>query len=270
MSDNIIYVFDFTIDVVDVSLVYAVVGLVFVAAGIVQVREMMHGKIRLKGHGEKIFTSYKRYSTSDVVRLTWPFGLASILSFVYVQSDLIMVKYIVGDSEAGFYNVAAVIYMSIMILPTVIYQKFFVSKYHRWASHNKGLLLTAYKKGNAIMLLLGVGVMIACVLSSDYIVVVLFGGQYEKSVYLVNILLVAVPFSFVAYSAGAVLVTKDNMKIKIKKMGVVAVINILLNVMLIPEYHAKGAAVATLISSMILLLLYLYAAQRNIFNGYAR
>lgn len=195
----------------------------------------------------------------------WPFGMASFFAFIYLQSDIIMVKYISGDIEAGYYNTAFVILTAILIFPSVLYSKFLMPKYHRWANHDKSKFYRAYKKGNLVMLLSGGMIMLIVVMFSYLFIPLLFGNEYILAIPLVNILSLSLPIYFVAYSVGATLITNEHMKLKIKLMGLVAVINIILNIILIPIYGAKGAAISTVISNIILLILYYITAENKVF-----
>ena len=57
------------------------------------------------------------------------------------------------------------------------------------------------------------------------------------------------------------------MKLKVKLMGVVALINIALNFVFIPMYGAVGAAVTTVFSNVVLLVFYYYATETIVFKN---
>ena len=59
-------------------------------------------------------------------------------------------------------------------------------------------------------------------------------------------------------------IIEDGMKIRI--MGFAALFNILMNVILIPKFDATGAAIATLITEIILLLSFYLVVNKFIFN----
>lgn len=100
---------------------------------------------------------------------------------------------------------------------------------------------------------------------STWAIPFVFGAEYQGSIPLMNILAITIPIYFVAYSVGATLVTKNHMILKVKLMGVTALFNIILNLLLIPHYYANGAAAATLISNTLLLILYYIVAQNKVF-----
>jgi len=219
----------------------------------------------LKGH-ELIENSLsKTPKIKEVFKEAWPFGLANLFAFIYVQSDIIMVKYIVGDIETGYYNVSYVILASILIIPTILFGKFLMPKYHRWANHNAKKFREIYLLSNKFMMFSGMCIMLIVYFSSDFIIPLIFGEEYLPSISLMKTLSFTLPISFMAYSVGATLVTKSHMKTKVILMGIVALSNIFLNIILIPIYGAKGAAFATILSNFILLVMYYFVAEKKVF-----
>ena len=55
------------------------------------------------------------------------------------------------------------------------------------------------------------------------------------------------------------------MRKKVKYMGIVALLNIILNIILIPVHGAIGAAITTVFSDIVLLLLYYTASKKYVF-----
>ena len=263
-----IYFISDTFSVITAAWVYAAVGILLFMMSVCRMSGIVgNANFRLSGHGErpqKMINSPKK--VRDVLIESWPFGLSSIFAFIYIQSDIIMIKYIVGDSEAGYYNVAFLLFIASTIFPSVLYSKFFLPKYHRWAYHDQRRFYENYKISNIMMLLSGLSVMIILLLTSNQLVPFVFGEEYKRSIFLTNIIALTIPLYFVIYSAGATLVTRNHMRSKVKLMGIVSLINILLNLFLIPKYQSAGAAVATLISNSALLVMYYLYAQHKVFN----
>ncbi len=259
------YLLDISLSVINVGYIYAIIGCVFALLGIYQLNKMSKGKFALKGHEQTQRKIVETPKIKDVFIEAWPFGLANLFAFIYVQSDIIMVKYISGDTETGYYNVSFVILSAILIIPTILFGKFLMPKYHRWANHDTDRFYRVYKQSNFIMLVTGSLIMIIVLLSSQFCIPIIFGREYIPSIVMMNILSITLPISFLAYSVGATLVTKEHMKLKVKLMGIIAFLNIVLNVFLIPHYGAKGAAISTVISNLLLLGLYYKAVNKQVF-----
>jgi O-antigen/teichoic acid export membrane protein len=263
----LIYIFAIKVNVTDVAWVYSFVSTLFIAAGVYQINLLKKGSFYLKGHGGKSVNGCIGFiKVRNVFSAAWPFGMASLFAFIYVQSDIIMVKYISGDIEAGYYSAAFFVLTAILIFPSVIYQKYLIPKYHRWANHNKKMLYNAYKKGNLYMALSGFVTMLFLLSISDFSIPFIFGAKYQNSVVLINILAMIIPVYFISFSVSATLMTGENIRRKVKYMGLTAAINIVLNYYLIGSLGARGAAFSTLLSYIILLLLYFSASQRYVFS----
>lgn len=262
---GVAYLTLYAMNPIDVAIIYSFVGVIFLVIGLFHISNFKKGTFKLKGHGKINWSHECIYSVKDVFQECWPFGMASFLAFIYVQSTIIMIKYLCNDTEAGYYNISFVILTSVMILPTVLYQKYLLPKYHRWANHDRDKFYLAYKKGNVAMLLSGFIIAIILFITSDWLIKFLFGSGYEPSSTPTRILAFSVPVYFLAYSIGATLVTQEHMQMKVKLMFFVAIVNIVLNYSLIPLFLSIGAAISTLISNMILLILYYIAAQSKVF-----
>lgn len=251
-----------------VALIYGVVAIFLVVFGCLQLVYMSRKKFQLKGHGlnqntecaQTVFPTIK-----TIIEQSWPFGMAGLFVFIYMQSDIILVKYITGAEAAGQYSVAFSVMAAVYLLPTVIYQKFLLPKIHRWANHDRERFFQVYRQGNMIMLVLGMIAMLAVWVLSEWGILFLYGIEYFESINLLNILALCAPLYFLATSVGATLVTQDHMKRKVKCMGLVALINIILNIVFIPSYGAAGAAVSTVISNVILLLTYYVTFRKYVF-----
>ncbi len=249
-----------------VAFIYAFTGVLFSFLSILQLRKMLKDGFLLKGHGLAQPILHNSLSITSVVKNTWPFGLATFFYLVYYQSDLILIKYMINDAASGIYNVAFTIIMATLLFPGVIYQKYLLPKLHRWANHDKEKFYMVYRKGNFIMLIFGITAMLLIWSLSSWAVVFLFGAKYENAIAVLNILAISIPFVFVAHSTGATLVTQSYMKKKVKYMGLVALLNIVLNLFLIPKFGITGAAISTVVSNIILLLLYYYASENIVFS----
>jgi len=248
---------------------YSVIAVVFFLLAVPQLLHMVNGKLTLKGHERaREFSALSlKPSMLSVAGASWPFGVAAFSHLIYFQSNIILLKHLSSNSAAGIYSVAFTIMTAVYLLPSVIYQRFLLPKMHRWANHDPDMFYQIYRKGNWLMLLLGTLAMLAILLCADWAVPLLFGEAYREASSVLKILSLSAPVIFLAFSAGATLVTQEHMKVKVKYMALVAIINVLLNVTLIPLFDLRGAAVATVVSNLLLLSLYFYGAQRLVFKN---
>jgi O-antigen/teichoic acid export membrane protein len=255
-------VFTFSIEMV--VYVYLFTTLVTVIAGFTMLTRMYYGYFSLEKHINLKQSEDRIPTVIQVASRSWPFGLLSFFFLIYFQSDIIMLMYLSGGDFAGIYSAACLLLTVVYLLPGVVYQKYLLPKFHYWANHDQKYFYTFYKTGNFVMLALGMFVMVLLWQYSDRAILIFFGEKYQDAVPIIKVLSIAVPIHLIIMSVGSVLITHDA-RLKLKYMGIATIVNIVLNFILIPLFEAFGAAVATVASELILLMLYFHAAN-NIFN----
>jgi O-antigen/teichoic acid export membrane protein len=254
-----------------VAMAYSAAAVIILIAGGYQIVLMARGGVALKGHGAEMTGSasrgLKQPTASDVALAAWPFGLAGFFYLIYFQSSIVLISYLVNEAAVGLYNAAFIVMTAVYLFPSVLYQKFLLPNLHRLAHHDIAGLYRVYRTGNLWMMIFGLSIMVMVWLISPIIFPLLFGPEYKDAVPLLMILAFAIPFRFLASSAGAMLVTRDNIQIKVRLMGAGAVVNVVLNLVLIPHYGPVGAAVATVLTEACTMALYfLYIRKLNLFG----
>lgn len=251
-----------------VAFVYAAISIIIAIMGSIQLKNMWNGKFDLKGHPSGASDEERaKPSMASVVSEAWPFGMAGLFHLIYFQSSIILLKYITGPAAAGMYNVALTVMTAVYLLPSVIFQKYLLPKTHRWANHDRLRFYQVYRQGNLLMLVLGALAMICIWASAFWAIPILFGAPYRGAVLLLNILAVSAPIFFIAISVGSTLVTQDHMRMKVRYMGFVAILNVFLNLVLIPRFGAAGSAIATVVSNLALLISYYNFSQKIVFHS---
>ncbi|KJD18159.1 flippase [Vreelandella aquamarina] len=250
-----------------VGWVYGITAATVVLFAVFFIKQMTTHRFLLRGHpAVQDGSAQEKVGVVDVAKQAWPFGLAVLAYLIYFQSDLALVKYMVGDAEAGFYNVAFTIMTAVYLFPSVLFQKFFLPKIHRWAHQDREKLRQVYLAGNKWMLVIGIAVAVVLAALAEPVVHLLFGETYIVSANYVKIFCLSIPAMFLAFCSGAMLVTKEHMKVKVRFMLWVAGFNIGLNIILIPIYGALAAALTTVASQYLLAVLYHYGASQRVFS----
>jgi O-antigen/teichoic acid export membrane protein len=238
---------------------YAIVAVGCLAVSVWQLRRMYQKDFSLVGHGKpqdrKPCADSETPGVIAVARNTWQFGLTGFCYLIYFQIDIVLLRYITGGDSAGVYSVAFAVMSAVYLFPMVIYQKFLLPKMHRWASQDKNKLFSVYREGNSLMLKIGIVATLMLWTLAPSMVPLIFGPEYEESVGILMLLSIAAPLRFAAASAGAVLATEWHVKNKLYIMGFAAIFNLVLSVALIPFWSTTGAAIATIITELLLVLL---------------
>ena len=83
---------------------------------------------------------------------------------------------------------------------------------------------------------------------SDWVINLLYGEEYNKAGSVLMIHIWASVFVFLGVASGKWFIIENIQLLAFKRTFYGSIINILLNIILIPQYGIRGAAIATLIS----------------------
>lgn len=251
----------------EIAALFSFVGMVLSIPSIIAIRALKADPAFPRGHPTITLTAKPNPPPIwSVATRCAPFGLAMLLYLIYFQSGILVVRFIAGNQAAGIYNVAFCLLSAIYIFPTVIYQKFLVPKIHRWSLIDLRHMYNIFRKGNLAMLSLGTVAALFSWFTAPLLVQGLFGRAYDESIPIFQIMSVACPFVFLAFSSGAMLVTHHHMWAKVRLMAVVATISIPLTILLTSLYGVKGASIALVTTQIFLCSIYLYYSYTVVFR----
>lgn len=260
--------FLFTPKVEYIAVGYSSISIVMTLYCIRCFNNLRKGNIELVGHGNRyeVNTLLDNIGTLNILNNSWVFGFATTFYVLWSQSNIVLIKYLLGDNEAGIYNVSLLVITALCILPSVIYSKYLMPKIHRWASQEKDKLKNVFYLGNKLMFLFGIGFMFLVLISSEFLIPIIFGDEYKYSSIILSVLSLTLPLRFVGHSVGALLVAKNYMKVKVKVMALVATLNIVLNFITIPNFGLLGVAYVAIFNEAFLLLLYYLLVKKYYIN----
>ena len=232
-------------------------------------RPLLQGNINL----EQSKTPVRSVSTEGVptigatYKAALPFAMGNFFSLIYLQSDLFMLSALGNAEAAALYSVGFTLISLTYLLPTAVFNQYLLPRYHHWAAHEPNRMLAAYRLGNASMLLIGLLAMLGVIVLAPFFLVWIFGHKFAAAALVTQILAVTIPLRYLASSVGNCLSTNDNMRYKMRYQMFVALVNVALNLLLIPRYGMYGAAVATVVSEALLCLVYLYGVRKYVFGA---
>jgi O-antigen/teichoic acid export membrane protein/cellulose synthase/poly-beta-1,6-N-acetylglucosamine synthase-like glycosyltransferase len=201
------------------------------------------------------FEAFRRWSvTTRAIRLGVPLALGSLAFFVLNAGDRIIIQRELGSVEVGRYQVAYVIGSAVVILLN------FTN--NAWTPHFAALkedvarYALATRSRDELYRLL-VPIVLAVTLVSPLALRILAPATFRPVGLTLVVLLVALTAFPVAASGAAqrLLVVQRRGKTVGLVAGIAAVVNIVMNLVLVPIMGISGAAVATLVSFALLAVL---------------
>ena len=191
-----------------------------------------------------------RFSVSMAKNLlgqSWVLILSSIGVIIYLKIDQVMLGNMVDQTEVGIYSAAVKLSETWYFIPSFIAASVFpamiksktqgIDIYHSRLQHLYNL-----------MSWLGIGIAIPITFFSEQIVLLLYGDAYQGTGVILSIHIWAGVFAFFGQVLSKWIINENLLIFSPIRHTLGAVVNISLNLFLIPIYGGLGAAIATVIS----------------------
>ena len=191
----------------------------------------------------------------DLLKKGYPFMFIGIFAIIYVRMDTVMLSFLKNDEVVGWYNAGYKLINVFNMFPALLLTFGFPLFSQYFAEDNKKALKNLFKKLIQISLIVIIPIAIIVFIFGQRIINLIYGINTIEAANAFNILIVADIFIYLTMIMGRLISAADKQKLFMKIAGVGAIINIVLNFILIPEYSLNGAGVATLITYVIMFLL---------------
>ncbi|RKM61923.1 flippase [Butyrivibrio sp. CB08] len=180
----------------------------------------------------------------------------SIASKIYINSDITILGFMVSDEALGIYSISSKVYLLVKALVNAAMQVA-IPRISKNVQENKfdevKAILKRIKNGLFVVIIpLAVGV----VLKADAIIRILCGEEYGSSGQSLQVLAGALVFAvFACYYAHLVLVPSKKERSFANATFLSVIANVGLNLVLIPHLGILGAAISTVVSEIVVLLI---------------
>lgn len=187
-------------------------------------------------------------SVKETFKGTYPFGLIGIFYFIYYQSNVLLLSLLVGKVAVGEYNAAFAIIQLAFMFPDLIFRRIFYTRIHVWASHDPITLKRFNMRGSIILFILGLVGIVIIWITAKYLILITAGEKYIDSVFYLQLLSLAILFKYATAVNGTILSTQHMVYKMMRINAIIAILNLVANIILIPIFKVEGAIYATLIS----------------------
>ncbi|MBI2032046.1 MAG: oligosaccharide flippase family protein [Candidatus Levybacteria bacterium] len=187
----------------------------------------------------------------DLILRSWPLGLMLLFNLVYFRTDIIILSFFQNSSEVGTYGLAYRFFDFFISLPLFLSNAIYP-------------LLVLNLKNKRSFAGIAKKYMFVFILSSAALTAILWlmapligliGSSYVQAVTPFRILILSLPVFFLTSFFQWILIAKEEQKYLMFVYFLSAVINVMLNLALIPKYSYLAAAVITGVTEGIVLIL---------------
>lgn len=206
-----------------------------------------------------LLIAYKKYNgprisfsvakAKKMLRNSYHYILSGMMVAIYGQTDKLMLKQMLNDTEVGYYSIASTICSMWVFVLAAIIDSMYPTILQLYAKDKQ-----AFEKKNrqlyAIVFYVSIFVSLVFAVFGDFGIRMLYGKEYLPAVLPLKIIAWYTAFSYLGVARNAWIVSEGKQKyLKYMYIGA-AILNILLNLTIIPVWGAAGAAFASLITQI--------------------
>lgn len=179
---------------------------------------------------------------------------------IYTLTDITMLTVMSNKECVGYYSNAINGVKTIKEMIVAICAVFLPRLSYHYANGEKDVFLSLANKGIKILTFFSIPAAIGCFLLADKIVILLFGSGFVNAILTVRILAMSIVTiglsNYIGYQV-LIIIGKEKRMLVNSIFG--ALLNIILNYFLISQFQHNGAAIASMLTEVVVCCLYVFA-----------
>ncbi len=197
-----------------------------------------------------------------MLREALPLMINHLLATLFFRIDVLILQPTWGDRVVGFYSAAYKYIDGINIISSYFTLAVFPLM-SRYAHTARDSLVRAYILSLRLLLLIALPLAVGTPFVARELILLLGGGQYlPDSMIALQLLIWFLPFSFINQITQYVLIAIDQQRFLTRAFIIGLLFNTITNLVLIPQYGYRAAAITTILSEWVLLIPFYYAVRK--------
>lgn len=198
-----------------------------------------------------LFVAPRLHPRRDVYAPCAAFLCISAATTIYFRCDIVLLRQLTSDpAEVGNYAAAYRLIEGVIMLATPLAHIFF--RRLRVSLDDTAAFARSFRLMLGVMIVLSLCATVGGLVLGPFILTLAFGDKYAAAVPLLSWLLASLPFILPNYVLTQALVALGRERYYAGVTILAAILNIGLNLLLIPHLAAKGAALATVATEAVL------------------
>lgn len=186
-----------------------------------------------------------------------PFAVSAVLYSIYYSIDIVMLTNMVGNYATGIYN-ATYKLISVLTLFYGVYTAVIFPVMSKFFKNDKSMLLVSFEKSIKYLMLVIIPLAVATVFYSTDVIHLIYGHEYDAASSVLSILIWTVCLLFISGTCNTLLNASHKEVTVTKIYAIAAVFNIILNFFMIPYLSYDGAAITTVLSDILIVIIQSY------------
>lgn len=204
--------------------------------------------ISIRKYIKSFLPIFDSHYIKKIILEVWPITATLILNTIYFRLDAFLLTSLRSFSDVGVYNLSYSIFQSALVVPTFIMNGYYPLMLRNFAE-NKDMFISNLKKTCLVMFTIAISGTLLTLILSPLVVNLLTGGKgFSGSSESLQILSLGFPAFFVSSVLMWTLVVTKKYKTMMLIYILGLVVNLVLNLILIPHFSYFGSSTATVIS----------------------
>jgi len=226
-----------------------VLGYAFIVASIISAVSTL---FITRSFFSKFFPKINFDICKEIIKEAWPVGLINFAALMFQSFGSVLLGFFRSNREVGLYSAASRITLGTYFLSTILFSAF-IPSISRAFKENYHTLKNIIEKYALLNFCIGIPIGIGGFIIAPQLIRFLYGDQYLGSIIPFQILSLNLIFIFMVAFYGQTLIFFDKQKRFLKSYVVGLIVNIILNILLIPKFGVIGAAITALATQCIIL-----------------
>jgi O-antigen/teichoic acid export membrane protein len=200
---------------------------------------------------------WDRQTWKAFLLMSWPLAFAGIFGTIYNSIDSAMLGYVGQITETGWYNAAYRISRSSFMLAALVFSSIFpvlASAY----KESKEKLQRVWDFQMSVVFVISLPLVMGGIILAPKLIEFAYGKGFGPSILTLQILMVMTGIILIYNNFNSALIITNHQKKFFWAALSGAIINVILNLILIPKYSLYGAAIATVFTHFIIFLLLMF------------
>lgn len=193
---------------------------------------------------------FKGATAVSLLKDSWPLILSGIVISIYMKIDQVMIKEMLDSEAVGQYAAAVRLSEAWYFIPMVIASSLFPAIINA-KKQSEELYYARLQKLYDLVVWMAIAIALPMTFLSDWIINILYGSDYNQSADVLMIHIWAGVFVFLGVASSKWFLIENLQVYSFYRTLAGAIINIILNYILIPIHGIFGAAISTLVSQAI-------------------
>ncbi|MFH1457012.1 MAG: flippase [Patescibacteria group bacterium] len=194
--------------------------------------------------------TFNKQLAKKLFKYSWPLMISTFLILIHMRVDQVMIGAFLGKAELGIYSVSVRLVELWYIIPTLLVSTL-MPYFIRIREINKKLYNLRLVQFYSIMFWMGIFVGVGALLFGQQLIILLYGEAYQGAYKALVFNIWAIIFVSQALARSIWIIAENHQKYRLYNNIIAVIVNIVLNIVLIPKMGISGAAIATFLTQFL-------------------